>query len=223
MRTRSLPSDLIEDARAFTPCPPTQEAYRRCWLGFEAWCRRNARQALPAAPETVAAWMTALATGNGFPQPLARSSINLALSAVIIAHRTAGHALDRKHPMINGVWRGISNTKAKTEMARKAQPLMADELRKLLEGLRLDVASDARNAALIALGWAGALRRSELVGLDWQHLGSGCGFVLVTELGVEISTPGTMVPPLACVAALPSDAENGVVELLGRGDVTGAD
>jgi site-specific recombinase XerC len=28
---------------------------------------------------------------------------------------------------------------------------------------------DARDAALLVLGWAAALRRSELVGLDWQE------------------------------------------------------
>jgi integrase len=130
--------------------------------------------------------MTAPATRNGFPQALARSSINQALSAVIVAQRAAGHTFDRKHALINSVWRGICNTKAKTEAVRKAQPLMADELHKLLDGLRTNVASDTRDAALLALGWAGALRRSELVALDWQQLGTGGGFVLVTDLGAEI-------------------------------------
>jgi len=42
------------------------------------------------------------------------------------------------------------------------------------------------DAALLALGWAGALRRSELVGLDWQQLGSG-GLVTVSELDFTIT------------------------------------
>src|SRR5262245_46145779 len=90
LRELALPADLVEDARAFTRAARserTETAYRRAWAGFEAWCRRNGRQALPASPETVAAWMTALATGKGFPQALARSSINQALSAVIVAQR----------------------------------------------------------------------------------------------------------------------------------------
>jgi integrase len=131
--------------------------------------------------------MTALATGKGVPNALARSSINQALSAVIVAQRTAGHAFDRKHALIRQTWKGICNTKAKTEIVRKAQPIMGDELRKLLDKLRCTVPSDARDAALLALGWAGALRRSELVSLDWQQLGAGGGFVTVGELGITIT------------------------------------
>jgi hypothetical protein len=46
-------------------------------------------QALPAAPETVAVWMAALANGDGGRKPLVRSSIDQALSAVIMRHRDA--------------------------------------------------------------------------------------------------------------------------------------
>jgi hypothetical protein len=56
--------------------------------------------------------MTALATGKGLPQALARSSINQALSAVIVAQRAAGHAFDRKHPLIASVWKGITDRPA---------------------------------------------------------------------------------------------------------------
>src|SRR5262249_53539296 len=57
----------------------------------------------------------------------------------------------------------------------------------LLEGLSQDSARDARDAALLALGWAAALRRSELVGLDWQKLGTGSGFVPVDERGIVVT------------------------------------
>src|SRR5262245_29888663 len=104
----------------------------------------------------------------------------------MVAQRAAGHTLDRKHALINSVWRGICNTKAKTETVRKAQPLMADELRKLLDGLRSDVAWDSRDAALRSLGWAAALRGSELVTRDWQQLGTAGGFVPGTHRGALI-------------------------------------
>jgi integrase len=186
----ALPVELVDAAKAFAAASRaqrTRQAYRRTWAGFEAWCVDNGRQALPASPETIAAWMSALATGRGMPKPLARSSINVALSAVIVAQRTAGHPFDRRHPLITETWRGICNTKARTEVVRKAQPLMAEELRKLLARLRPDAVADLRDAALVALGWAGALRRSELVGLDWQRLGTGAGFVVVTEHGMTIT------------------------------------
>jgi integrase len=126
---------------------------------------------LPAAPETVALWLTALADGYGTRKPLARSSINQALSAVILRHRDHGCPLERNHKAIAKVWEGICKTKAEKEAVRKAKPLLTDELRDLIECLDLRKASGARDAALLALGWAGALRRSELVSLDWQKLG----------------------------------------------------
>jgi integrase len=46
--------------------------------------------------------------------------------------------------------------------------------------------ADARDAALLALGWAGALRRSELVGLDWEQAGSGTGCLRIDERGLVI-------------------------------------
>jgi integrase len=85
------------------------------------------------------------------------------------------------------VWKGISNTKARKETARKAKPLLANDLRDLIEGLDHRCASGARDAALLALGWASALRRSELVSLDWYKLGTGGGFVRVDDRGIVVT------------------------------------
>jgi len=57
-------------------------------------------------------------------------------------------------------------------MVRK-QPIMGDELHKLLDNLRTRVSGDALDAALLAWGWTGALRHSDLVSIDWQQLGAG--------------------------------------------------
>ena len=62
-------------------------------------------------------------------KPLARSSIDQALSAVIMRHRDASYASDRKHSAIARacVWKGIS-----AEGIRKAKPLLANDLRVLV-------------------------------------------------------------------------------------------
>jgi integrase len=186
----ALPAELVEAARDYARAAHakrTQVAYARAWESFTAWCAKRHLQALPAAPEAVAVWMAALADGNGGCDSLGRSSINQALSAVIHAHRDAGHAFDRKHAAIARVWKGISNTKARVEIVRKARPLMGDDLRALIDGLDQRKTSGARDAALLALGWAAALRRSELIGLDWQKLGDGTGFVRVDERGIVVT------------------------------------
>jgi hypothetical protein len=54
----------------------TQESYARWWADFTQWCADKGLASLPAAPETVAVWTSALVVGEGGRKPLARSSIN---------------------------------------------------------------------------------------------------------------------------------------------------
>jgi integrase len=186
----ALPAELFEAARDYARAgraKRTQEAYRRAWAGFEAWCHGKGLLALPASPETVAIWLAALARGDGMRRPMARSSIDQALSAVIVHHRDAGHPLDRKHRAIALTWKGICNTKAKTDIKRQARPLLADDLEVLVGMLRPEIPADARDGALLTLGWAAALRRSELVGLDWLKLGDGTGYVQIDERGIIVT------------------------------------
>jgi integrase len=165
----------------------TREAYGRWWRVFTAWCDRHGRQALPASPETIAAWLTALADGTDTGRPLARASINQALAAVTLAHRSAGHAFDRKHRVISMTWSGISRVKALVEVERQAAPFLAADVRDLLAVLNTRRNIGCRNAALLTLGFGAALRRSELVSLDWQELGTGTGFVRIDERGILIT------------------------------------
>jgi site-specific recombinase XerC len=168
----------------------TREAYGRWWRVFTHWCDRHGRQTLPASPETIAAWLTALADGTDTGRPLARASINQALAAVTLAHRTAGHTFDRKHWVIAMTWSGISRVKAMTEVERQAAPVVAADVRDLLAKLNTARNIGGRNAALLTLGWGAALRRSELVGLDWEQIGEGgkgtC-FVRIDERGILIT------------------------------------
>ena len=190
----ALPADLLEAARDYARAahaPRTRVAYARAWTGFETWCAEKGLPPLPASPETVAVWMAALANGEGDRKPLARSSIDQALSGIILRHRDAGYPFDRKHPAIARTWKGISNTKAKTETKRQARPLMADDLRALVGNLRPQIPAEARDAALLAVGWAAALRRSELIGLDWQSRGTGTGFVRLDERGLVVTLMGS--------------------------------
>jgi integrase len=95
--------------------------------------------------------------------------------------------LDRKHRSIRKVWQVICNRKAKTQAKRQVRPLMADDLQALITTLRPDILAEARDAALLAVGWAAALRRSELVGLDWQKRGDGTGFLQLDGRGLVVT------------------------------------
>jgi hypothetical protein len=73
-----LPAHLVAGAKSYMAvarAKRTREAYARAWALFTGWCKANGRQSLPALPETIAAWMTALADGDQGP-PRARRTIN---------------------------------------------------------------------------------------------------------------------------------------------------
>ncbi len=178
-----LSPELAKAARSYRAkarAQRTLDAYRDAWQRFCAWCEREGREPLPAMPETVAGWMVALADGHDGP-PRAAATINAYLSAVISAHRAAGHVFDRKQAVIAETWAGISRVKAKQSSKRQVRPLLADDLRSLIAGMAHNLPADARDAALLALGWSAALRRSELVGLDWLKRSTGSGSVHMEE------------------------------------------
>lgn len=186
----ALPSDLIDRARDFAVnarSERTRKEYARCWRQFEAWCSKHHRLALPASIETVVAYVTWLADGGDKGKPLAVSSIEQALAAIKLAQRMGGYPFDTKNAALVTVMKGIRREIAKTRLIRRVKPLMADELRVVLESLNPTVLREARDAAVIGLCWAAALRRSELVGLDFGKLGSGTGFVSIDDKAITIT------------------------------------
>lgn len=143
---------LAEGARA----EATRKAYRADWQHFEHWCQMQGLMPLPAAPATVGLYVAAHA------DRLSVATLTRRLSSVAVAHRLAGHALDTKHPAIRDVMKGLRREKGTAQ--RHAEALTTPILRKLLAtcGDRL---LDLRDRALLLIGFAAALRRSELVAL----------------------------------------------------------
>ena len=186
----ALPVHLVDAARDYRSealAERSRETYLASWELFQAWCGVMGRQALPARPETVAGWLVCLADGADGKRPRSAATIRLYLAAVAYVHKINGKEFSTAHPEIKTAVAGINRTKAKTHVKRKAKPLLAADMRDMLK--RFDPArpGDVRDAAMLAMGWGGAMRRSEIVCLDWQQLGEGNGFVRIDERGVEIT------------------------------------
>jgi integrase len=135
----------------------TIRAYRRGWADFTAWCARHHLAPLPAEPRTVAYDL------SGLGGLVKASTIRQRVSAIAQAHKTAGHPSPTSDQAVRLVLQGIRRTHG-TAQASKA-PIQTDELRRLVATLP-DSPLGARDRALLLLGFAGAFRRSELVGLD---------------------------------------------------------
>lgn len=156
--------DLIDAARAFasaTRSEATLRAYRSDWADFEQWCQRHGADPLPAAPATVALYVTDLASTR---KP---STITRRMAAISVAHQHVGHPSPTSDVRVREVLRGIRRTLGTAPDA--ATPATIGDIRTMLAHLPDDL-SGLRDCALLLVGFAGALRRSELVGLNVEDL-----------------------------------------------------
>lgn len=162
----------------------TLRAYRSDWQLFCAWCGENGYRPLPATPATVAAFLTLLAE-RGFvpaeprrtkrgrllprkgPAPLGRATIGRRLAAIVFAHRAADMEPPTTQPdaaRLERAMRGIRKEK-KADLPGKKRAADGDVLRDMLRSVTGEDLRAYRDRALLALGMAGAFRRSELVAI----------------------------------------------------------
>jgi site-specific recombinase XerD len=149
----------------------TKRAYRSDWSRFTLWADAGGFPPLPASPLVVAHYVTEAAaemTGVGkwryTPATLTRwvSSINQ-------FHTAAGVDAPGRAEVVRRALSGIRRIRA-TPPVRRA-PLLLEDIRTLLQPMTESASgwpagvSARRDAALLLMGFAGAHRRSELVGL----------------------------------------------------------
>lgn len=140
----------------------TLRAYQSDWRDFEDWCNDQGAQALPAAPEVVVLYLTFLA-GQGIKS----STIQRRVTAISQAHQVAGDENPTRHQAVRAVMAGIRRVHG-TRQEGKA-PALTDDIRAMVDTLP-DNLLGLRDRALLLLGFAGAFRRSELVGLDVEDV-----------------------------------------------------
>jgi site-specific recombinase XerD len=136
----------------------TRRAYRADFDAFRAWCEDKGVSPLPAAVETVAAFLAAEAHRGLKP-----SSIGRRLAAVRYAHKLAGHEPPTNSESVRATMRGIRRTVGAAPV-RKA-PVTAEHARTMAAAAP-ETLRGLRDRAVLLLGFAGAFRRSELVGLN---------------------------------------------------------
>jgi integrase len=158
----------------------TWRQYQSAVRQFERWCegRTRAALAIPASPDLLRGFVTWLADRG-----LSVATIQAYIAALASAHRLAGHPFD--WAWVTEAIKGIARKNARQK--RRVRPMVGGDIQGILSDFAPAVPSDARDAALLALGFAGALRRSELVGIDWQKHGDGDGFVVRDDRGIVIT------------------------------------
>jgi site-specific recombinase XerD len=151
---------FISHARAAS----TVRAYRSDWNDFTCWCNTHRLQFLPATPETIALYITDLAS-----RPLAVATIVRRLTAISKAHAAAGHTspASTRNLVVGDTLRGIKRTLGTAQ--HKKEALLAKDIRRLVASSPKNL-SGTRDKALFLMSFAGAFRRSESSSLTVEDL-----------------------------------------------------
>jgi len=122
---------------------------------FANWCHVHGCDSVPASSEMVALFLADMADRY---RP---SSVAVILQAIALAHRAARKPFDSRlfTPIMQGIRRAHGSA------PRGPAPITLGELRGMVGALP-DTMLGVRDRALLLVGFAGALRRSELIGLD---------------------------------------------------------
>jgi site-specific recombinase XerD len=171
--------DQVRDYTAAAAAPRTRRAYANDWRDFLAFCRERGFMALPARPETVAVYLASRAH--------TRKAATLArrLVAIARAHEASGYDSPTRSLRVRLAWAGIRRTHGTAQQGKAA--LLVEDLRTVVEDLQPPRGhpwplAALRDRALLLVGFAGAFRRLELVGLDVEHL-------TFSRAGVAIQLP----------------------------------
>jgi integrase len=130
----------------------TRRAYQSDLHHFEVW-----GGSLPASPETVAAYLAAHA------ERLTVTTLIRRLAALSKAHQARGLSNPIRSELVRATLRGIKRKRRRAQL--QAKPLLRDDLLLVLDAMGDDL-KDLRDRALLLVGFAAGLRRSELVALD---------------------------------------------------------
>ena len=170
----------------------TRRAYASDWAHFSSWCRRQGLELLPPSPQVVGLYITACASGAAIPGGRANSvsTIERRLSALVWNYAQRGIPLDRRDRHIATVLAGIRNTHAAPP--RQKEAVLPEDLIAMLEVLERGTLRGLRDRAMLLLGFAGGLRRSEIVGLDVgrDQTQDGRGWIEILDKGLVVTLRG---------------------------------
>ncbi len=149
----------------------TKAAYRSDWARFSAWATAGGHQVLPASPMVVAAYLTEAAEErkpDGRPR-FGSASLTRWASSINQIHTAAGFPAPGRSEVVRRALSGVR--RIRKAPPKRRSPLLLADVRTLLEAMRPSMSvwpaamAAHRDAALLLMGFAGAHRRSELVGL----------------------------------------------------------
>jgi site-specific recombinase XerD len=161
----SLPAETAAIVRAYqqaSKADATIRAYTSDAKVFQAWCARYGFRSLPASAETVAAFLAHEAEAGR-----SASTIGRRLAAISYGHKLAKAPDPTDDEDVRATMKGI---RRRVGVAPSQKAAVTVDILQMLLARTPDTLTGKRDRALLALGFAGAFRRSELVALDVEDL-----------------------------------------------------
>ena len=180
---------LVETARDYARAAASEntlKAYAKDWAHFARWCRMKGAEPLSPSPELIGLYLADLASPQGKAPALLVSTIERRLSGLAWNYAQRGTTLDRKNRHIATVLAGIKRKHAKPPAQKEA--ILAEDIRAMVSTLPYDLRG-LRDRAILLLGYAGGLRRSEIVSLDVHKddTPDSGGWIEIMEEGVLLT------------------------------------
>ena len=188
---------LVETARDYArqaTADNTNAAYTKDWAHYTRWCRRRGANALPPSPELIGLYIASCAAPEAkaparSTRALSVSTIERRLSGIAWHYQQRGFALDRKDRHIATVLAGIRRKHARPPVQKEA--VLAEDIIAMVATLGFDLRG-LRDRAILLIGYAGGLRRSEIISLDHgkdDTLDSG-GWIEIQDNGAVLFLRG---------------------------------
>ncbi len=143
----------------------TWKAYRLDWRLFEEWCAERDLTPLPAQADSVAEYIAHLAS----VERCKAATIERKLSSISVRHGARGLESPTKTVLVRETLRGTRNAIGAAQTRKK--PIVTDELARIIATCEsLHTLAAARDRALLLIGFAGAMRRSEIAALTVEDV-----------------------------------------------------
>jgi len=183
---------LVETARDYARqavSENTRRAYAQDWDHFARWCRMRGGDPLPPSPEMIGLYLADLAAPQAKGEALGVSSIERRLSGLGWAYAQRGFTMDRKNRHIATVLAGIRRRHARPPAQKEA--VLAQDILAMVATLPHDLRG-LRDRAILLVGFAGGLRRSEIVSLDHgkDDTPDSGGWVEILDAGALVTLRG---------------------------------